>query len=495
MFNLIKEIIEMKRRATFLQPLRGRDEELGKIRKRMLKVMLMASIMLLAAVSISAGQSDDANASNSSLAPDRIICGHADADYYYLASYSDNDPGTVYVYDKATLDLKKIISLPFPRYMTSSEELFICTYNEQGGPGGPTEVWSGIAIYNKTDDFSLLKMINLHRHIYSDYMTRQPLIDDMNIYVTRSENANNPTISIFNAKYPFDFVGSIEPPYGDANSGADDDNYVAITTAFYGIHQYVYNKTSRELVADLIGPNHGEGIEFFNHKYLFICYQDCYRKYNYSNLTGPYKEVNIPEMTRVGDVQSVKGCDNMLFRGVGQDGKEVLQIRDPETDELVASFEPTFDGWIQFLSCFSRPTTVDVKIDIKPGSCPNPINLKSKGVLPVAVLGTEDFNVTDINPQSIRLGRTGIEEGIAPLHWSYDDVGTPFIGDPCECHDLNGDGYIDMMFQFDTQDAASKLKLSEFAGGMIPLELTGMLKEENDKVGIRGQDCVRISKK
>jgi len=39
-----------------------------------------------------------------------------------------------------------------------------------------------------------------------------------------------------------------------------------------------------------------------------------------------------------------------------------------------------------------------VFFDIKPGSCPNPINRNKKGVLPVAICGTEDFDVTTIDP-------------------------------------------------------------------------------------------------
>ncbi|MHC4648611.1 MAG: hypothetical protein ACYTBJ_24405, partial [Planctomycetota bacterium] len=41
-------------------------------------------------------------------------------------------------------------------------------------------------------------------------------------------------------------------------------------------------------------------------------------------------------------------------------------------------------------------TPVQVAVDIKPGSCPNPLNLASRGVLPVAVLGSEDFDVSSI---------------------------------------------------------------------------------------------------
>ncbi|HUW20871.1 MAG TPA: PASTA domain-containing protein, partial [Sedimentisphaerales bacterium] len=39
------------------------------------------------------------------------------------------------------------------------------------------------------------------------------------------------------------------------------------------------------------------------------------------------------------------------------------------------------------------PCTIPVNFDIKPGSCPNPLNVGSRGVIPAAVLGAEDFDV------------------------------------------------------------------------------------------------------
>jgi hypothetical protein len=62
------------------------------------------------------------------------------------------------------------------------------------------------------------------------------------------------------------------------------------------------------------------------------------------------------------------------------------------------------------------PDSSTVLLDIKPESCPNPINTKSKGVLPVAILGTGDFDVTDIDVASISL------EGVDPIRSSVEDV-------------------------------------------------------------------------
>jgi hypothetical protein len=131
-----------------------------------------------------------------------------------------------------------------------------------------------------------------------------------------------------------------------------------------------------------------------------------------------------------------------------------------------------------------------VSFDIKPGSCPNPVNLRSKGVLPAAILGTDALDVTTIDPDTIRLTREGIGSGVPPIRYSYDDVGTPFEGELCDCHDLNGDGYMDLTLKFSTRALVDALGLKEVASGeMIPLTIMG---ESEDGTLIMGEDCIRV---
>ena len=128
--------------------------------------------------------------------------------------------------------------------------------------------------------------------------------------------------------------------------------------------------------------------------------------------------------------------------------------------------------------------TMPVYIDIKPESCPNPLNIKSGGVVSIAILGTEDFDVTSIDPCSIRIGT------VPPISSSYEDVATPFEGDLCDCHDLGGDGYMDLTLKFDKKDLVKELNLKakELAGETIPLTLTGLAGD----IPIIGSDCVWI---
>jgi len=143
------------------------------------------------------------------------------------------------------------------------------------------------------------------------------------------------------------------------------------------------------------------------------------------------------------------------------------------------------------------PPHIEVAIDIKPTSCPNPVNLKSKGVLPVAVLGNDEFDVTLIDPATVVLSREGIvdENGepiiVPPLRWAYEDVATPFEGELCDCHTLGADGYLDLTLKFSIPELVDKLNLNDVAGGTIPLTLTGNLIE-GFGTPIRGEDCVWV---
>ena len=128
------------------------------------------------------------------------------------------------------------------------------------------------------------------------------------------------------------------------------------------------------------------------------------------------------------------------------------------------------------------PPVIEVSVDIKPMSWPNPLNVNSKGVLPVAILGTEDFDVTQIDPATILL------EGVAPLRWALEDVGA--ADDPL----AGPDGFTDLSLKFAAQEIVAALG-DVNDGDVVVLHLTGNLKEEFGGTPIEGEDVVRIIKK
>src|SRR5439155_24889907 len=82
------------------------------------------------------------------------------------------------------------------------------------------------------------------------------------------------------------------------------------------------------------------------------------------------------------------------------------------------------------------PEETSIAIDIKPGTFPNSINPRSKGVIPVAILTTDTFDATAVDQTTVRFGPNGTEA--APVQSALEDV--------------DGDGDTDMILHFKTQD-------------------------------------------
>jgi hypothetical protein len=133
-----------------------------------------------------------------------------------------------------------------------------------------------------------------------------------------------------------------------------------------------------------------------------------------------------------------------------------------------------------------------VSVDIKPQSCPNPVNANSNGVIPVAMLGTEDFDVSQIDPASITLA------GVAPLRSDYEDVATPYTGtvpqsNAQDCTTAGADGYLDLTLKFSTQDVIAAISSSVPGHNdreTAVLTLSGSLLEEYGGWPVSGEDII-----
>ena len=111
----------------------------------------------------------------------------------------------------------------------------------------------------------------------------------------------------------------------------------------------------------------------------------------------------------------------------------------------------------------SRYLLGNIEIDIKPGSDPNSINLDSNGVVPVAILGSEDFDAAEVNPLTVTLSGAA-----AKLKGNSGNAGS--------LEDVNDDGYLDRVVQVITEqlvltsgDTVAVLNAYTYAG----LALTG----------------------
>lgn len=134
--------------------------------------------------------------------------------------------------------------------------------------------------------------------------------------------------------------------------------------------------------------------------------------------------------------------------------------------------------------------------------------MKSKGVLPIAILGTATFDVYDIDPAEVTL------MGVPPITWHYEDVSTWLDRSlySCECTDAGPEGYLDLVFHFDTQEVVTMLEqlaafynvtIEDGAEGSLMLfsgdvpDPTAFVLGDNVWNGdeVWGYDCVVIRKK
>jgi hypothetical protein len=84
-----------------------------------------------------------------------------------------------------------------------------------------------------------------------------------------------------------------------------------------------------------------------------------------------------------------------------------------------------------------------IEIDTNPGSFPNTINTRVNSVITVALLGSEDFDVADVDVATLRFG----PDEASPAHdltdtWIYTD----------HLQDLNLDGFMDLMLHFEMEE-------------------------------------------
>ena len=122
-------------------------------------------------------------------------------------------------------------------------------------------------------------------------------------------------------------------------------------------------------------------------------------------------------------------------------------------------------------------------LDIKPTSCPNPFNVTAKGVLPVAILGSESLDVTQIDVASLRLA------SVAPIRSSIEDVASPVAeSNGCDCTTAGPDGFMDLKLKFDRQELVEVIGDVEH-DDVLTLAIEGATV---DGTPIEGQDCIVI---
>jgi hypothetical protein len=106
------------------------------------------------------------------------------------------------------------------------------------------------------------------------------------------------------------------------------------------------------------------------------------------------------------------------------------------------------------------PAVLAVAIDIKPGSFPNSINPRNKGVIPVAVLTTDTFDASTVDPTTVFFGEA------APVHSALEDI--------------DRDGNTDLILHFRTQDTG--IACGDTSASLTAVTFSGQEIEGSDSI-------------
>ncbi len=234
------------------------------------------------------------------------------------------------------------------------------------------------------------------------------------------------------------------PIYGEYNLGTSDaKNYLAIGNTQSGLGQRVF--------FDQFVPTGGylkSNIQLTPGRWYHVAYtQDgtTRRLYIDGTLDNSDSEIEtylggIPNDIRIGRRGGT--ATNQRFDGL---------IDEVEIFNRALSFAEI--RAIYLAGSAGKCKVIEVKINIKPGSDPNSINLCSGGATPVIIFGSENFDVTTIDPNQLSLGTASVKTvGKSGRYLcSIEDVGAPDDGF-FDSFNPNPDGHDDMICHFVTTD-------------------------------------------
>jgi hypothetical protein len=167
----------------------------------------------------------------------------------------------------------------------------------------------------------------------------------------------------------------------------------------------------------------------------------------------------------------VVGGFGMQTRPNTADNAEVFALPTPIQTDRLRFTAVSGDGFygVSEIQAFGVAVAL---VDIKPGSFPNSVNLKSKGVLPVAILGTDEFDVTEVAFDTLMFGDPNGGIAVSPLRSALEDV--------------SGDGIWDLSLKFSTAElvANDALGLDTTEGLLTGALLDGTLIEGMDSIQI-----------
>ena len=142
-----------------------------------------------------------------------------------------------------------------------------------------------------------------------------------------------------------------------------------------------------------------------------------------------------------GDFNAVQNCQGNTLNP-GESCQMFFTFAPSANGPAMATSSGTWNGQPFNIGLYGTGVTpiIEVDIDVKPGSDPNTINVRKQGVIPVAILGSDMFNVADVDVTTLAFGPSGAP----PVHDLTDAAVYA-----THVTDVNGDGYPDLVSHHD----------------------------------------------
>lgn len=302
------------------------------------------------------------------------------------------------------------------------------------------------------------------------------------------DKLNNSTLSALvsynsGAERPFDLLAMDETGQNDLMLAIDQLNAFGGTNIQGGIIYAAEELTGDETLFDFVDtyPSNNDRDDA---QKLMILLSDGLPNvfYNFSGelLGDPLGSVAAQVASDAADIAKAEGIRIITIAVTGADEALMKSLASSE-DDFYTSGDEGLEALFEEISGTICNTRV-VALDIHPTSCPNPLTLKAKGLLPVSINGSETLDVNEIDISTITL------EGVSPLFSSIADVSTLFEVnleeplDPYSCTTAEADSYDDLTLKFDYDEIRSALGELERDDVLI-LEIRGQLFDGTEFIG------------
>jgi len=150
---------------------------------------------------------------------------------------------------------------------------------------------------------------------------------------------------------------------------------------------------------------------------------------------GPLGFESVEGMTlNTGGFQSLLALVNSME---ADQPAKLIRIDHTTGQGIFIEFMPLpLPGYLGQRDALAALPAIEIPIDINPGSFPNSVNLRKAGVIPVAVLSTEEFDATTIRTRVARFG----------------PAGAALVHNAPHYEDVNSDGLLDLLMHFNADE-------------------------------------------